>query len=165
MIMDIRLNILRADVLGKVHEMAGYTGAKMVQGDDGAYVRVATTEADERLLSEFVDRAKADVVMGLGRYGARVLENEDTGVMVLALDMPSNYDTRLNDAVCEELANCMLYTAVGYWFMLTNKQEAVAYVQMAQGSLAAARQMLSKRVAPVRVVPTVSDEGDGVSYE
>lgn len=163
--MDIRLNILRADVLGKVHEMAGYTGAKMVQGDDGAYVRVATTEADERLLSEFVDRAKADVVMGLGRYGARVLENEDTGVMVLVLDMPSNYDTRLNDAVCEEVANCMLYTAVGYWFMLTNKQEAGAYVQMAQGSLSAARQMLSKRVAPVRVVPTVSDEGDGVSYE
>lgn len=79
--------------------------------------------------------------------------DENANELVLALDMPSNYDNATRGTLAEAGQEYVVNTAIGTWFMSTNKQDAADYMTLAQGSEQKVVQAMNKRVRPTR--PTI----------
>lgn len=68
----------------------------------------------------------------------------------LALTMPSNFNEAATAGISEAVHSYIVNTAVGDWYLVTNKDDAPEYVALAKVALESIRKSVSKRSRPMR---------------
>lgn len=84
---------------------------------------------------------------GLSTTNEAIDDDED---LELNLTMPSNFNEAATAGLGEAVHDYLKNVAVAEWYLVTNKQDAEAYVQQAQKSLESIRKSVSKRSRPTR---------------
>ena len=70
--------------------------------------------------------------------------------LTLSLSMPSNYNLATKDAITSAAHDYIVNTAIGKWFIITDKADAKEYFDLASNNLTIITQAISKRVRPTR---------------
>ena len=70
--------------------------------------------------------------------------------LTISLVMPSNYNQSVNDTISSAAHQYIVNTAIGDWFIITNKADATDYMTLAAANLGQIREAINKRVRPVR---------------
>lgn len=144
--MEYEVTVEKDWVMGEVARTADYVGAKT--GDEATYERIRTVEEDEELLSRHWVEAKSSVIDAMKEW----LESEEEadGAWHVRLRLPRLFPSSLLRSLTAELRAAMAYHVLQAWFMVTNKEEAEAYAQLAAGCLASAEKMALHRERPQR---------------
>ncbi len=126
------LKVSKAEVFAEVAKTTAYTGAK-TPGDDSAYARVFTTDADAEMLARFWDETCADAAGTLRRL---VLSEEtDADTFKLTLAPPANHDTAQDKGIERDFFSYFVLNITGKWFAIANKEESGGYGEAAQASI------------------------------
>lgn len=75
---------------------------------------------------------------------------DGTTDLTLNLTMPSNFNEAATTGVGEAIHDYLKNTAIGEWYLVTNKADAEEYITLAQKSLVNIQQAVSKRSRPKR---------------
>ena len=73
-----------------------------------------------------------------------------TGNLTLSLNMPPNYNNASNDTIRTSLHVYLGFSAIGYCFNITTKNDASDYITLAAANLEQLREALNKRMRPTR---------------
>lgn len=152
---NITLIVNKANVYTEVAKTTSYAGAKM-QGDEGAYEQIFTTDADRMMLERFWAEASNAVTGRLKEYIVSVASYpESHGVELdrnyeVELKLSSLFDTTLTNSISSSLFSFFVYYIVGKWFGFVNKAEAPTYIADAAAQLDDVIRKLHHRVRPTR---------------
>lgn len=144
--MEYEVSVDKDWVMGEVARTAAYVGAKT--GDEAAYDRIRTVKEDEELLSRHWAEAKSSVIDAMKEWVRS--EEEADGAWRVRLRLPRLFPSSLLGSLTAELRAAMTYQVLQAWFMVTNKEEAEAYAQLAAGCLTSAAKMALHRERPQR---------------
>ena len=151
----INITINKAYVFNDVDETAAYIGAKTV-GDDGAYERVFTTDADRTLLENFWSEACVTATQRLKPF---IIEASDSAVShtvsleqnyEVTLSMPSSFEEALANNITTSLYHYFVYAIVSKWCRLASKADAESYAIDAANMLNEAMRVVYHRKRPQR---------------
>lgn len=78
----------------------------------------------------------------------------DVDNLMIALQMPSNYNPATRDTISAALHQYIVNIAVAEWFNIFDKVDASDYLNMAAANLTQLREALNKRVRPERTAVT-----------
>lgn len=137
-----------------------YLRGRTIQ-DDKNYKEVASMFASEdeenyEKVLRSIKKGFAEVKTELAEYLAEsglATTNEaidDDEDLVLNLTMPSNFNEAATAGLGEAVHDYLKNVCIADWYLVTNKQDAEAYVQLAQKSLESIRKSVSKRSRPTR---------------
>lgn len=98
-------------------------------------------------LSEYINEEKTSASNALIKEGVD---------LVVALTMPSNYNTATVDTVAAAMHQYLLNSAIAAWFTITDKNDASDYVTLAAANIEQIREAINKRVRPTR--PEIADD-------
>ena len=133
--MRVTLTVEKEAVMQEVMRLTHYAGDRKT-GDEGAYDRMAAMESDAEMLEQFWKAACTAVTELFKPYIKQVDSSGDTYEAVM--DMPSLYDTSLNESIEGSLQGFFVNTMAGKWFALTDTDgkaaataaaEALGYMQ------------------------------------
>lgn len=120
----VKININKDKVYDEVAQTTSYTGAKM-DGDEGAYERIFTTDSDRSQLERFWNESRGALCQTLKNFLES--ETEVDGSYELTLSLSSSYDTALNETLQKDVMSFFVLSITAKWFVITNKQEATGY--------------------------------------
>lgn len=126
---NITLAVNKANVYTEVAKTTSYTGAKM-QGDEEAYERIFTTDADRMMLERFWAEASNTATRQLEKFLVDVSEYPESHGVELAnnyeieLRLSSLFDEKLIGSIESSLFSYFVLAIVGKWYKFTNKTEA-----------------------------------------
>ena len=120
----VKININKDKVYDEVAQTTSYTGAKM-DGDEGAYERIFTTDSDRSQLERFWNESRGALCQTLKNFLES--ETEVDGNYELTLSLSSSYDTALNETLQKDVMSFFVLSITAKWFVITNKQEATGY--------------------------------------
>lgn len=92
-------------------------------------------------LSEYLSES------GLKTNNANITAEND---LTLDLTMPSNFNEAATAGVAEAVHDYLRNVAIADWYLVTNKQDATDYANLAQKALESIRKSVSKRSRPTR---------------
>ena len=129
--------------------------------DDKNYKEVASMFASEdeenyekvlRSIKKAFSEVKTELAEYLAESGLSTTNEaiDDDEDLVLNLTMPTNFNEAATAGLGEAIHDYIKNVAVGEWYLVTNKQDAGEYVQLAQKSLESIRKSVSKRSRPTR---------------
>lgn len=95
------------------------------------------------LLSEYID-------VGCCSTGTNILMDEDD--VEIALNMPSNFNEAATSAIATAMHQYLANTAIGDWFLITNKADAAEYVTQAATNITEIKEAIYQRVRPTRPI-------------
>ncbi len=157
---QVTFTVRKANVYEEVAKTSSYTGAKMV-GDETAYGRIFTTDADQMMLERFwteACNAVADLFKPFLVSISDITESHCPDLernFVAVLDMPGSYDTALNNSIESSLFSFYANLIVSKWYEFTAKQDAEKYGATAAAMLEDVRSKIYYRKKPRRVAPTI----------
>lgn len=136
----ITIKINKAYVFDAVDETTAYLGAKAI-GDDTAYSRVATVDADRTLLENFWTEACSLATSNFKQFLSSISENrvshtiDITANYEVTISISTQYDNNLTSSIEASLFEFFTNYIVGKWCELTNKTEAEKYLTTATGMM------------------------------
>lgn len=130
--MEITLTIERAAVLKEVANTTSYTGMKKTD-DESAIERIPTVDEDEQMLLRFWNESRAEVA----KFFIRILSSEgmNEGNYELKLNVTEGFNMALVPSMELGLFSFFVNNITGLWYMYTNKEEAMAYIERGQALL------------------------------
>lgn len=93
------------------------------------------------------------VEMGEGLNSADTTSSNkliENGNITLSLNMPSNYNLGVKDALTAAIHDYIINKALSSWFVMTNKADAGDYEELAKASLQNVHNAFNRRVRPTR---------------
>lgn len=138
--------------------------------DDKNYKEVASMFASEdeenyekvlRSIKKAFAEVKTELAEYLNENGLNTTNEAIDGEedLVLNLSMPSNFNEAATAGLGEAVHDYIKNVAIADWYLVTNKQDAGEYVQLAQKSLESIRKSVSKRSRPTRPAKTTEAAG------
>ncbi len=138
--------------------------------DDKNYKEVASMFASEdeenyEKILRSIKKAFAEVKTELAEYlnesGLNTTNEAISGDddLVLNLTMPTNFNEAATAGLGEAIHDYIKNVAVADWYLVTNKNDAKEYVDLAQKSLESIRKSVSKRSRPTRPAKTTEAAG------
>ena len=146
-------------VYNEVAKTSSYTGSKM-QGDDGAYDRIFTTDDDRTMLERFWSEACNASTEQLKQFIVDVSDNREGNTIdlsrdyVVTLELSSSYDDNLTPSVEASLYSFFVSVIIAKWYKFCNKDESDTYAADAVGMMNDVKSKIFYRKKPTRVVPT-----------
>lgn len=153
---NITLIVNKANVYTEVAKTTSYAGAKM-PGDEDAYERIFTTDADRMMLERFWTEAANVATRQLKQFLVGVSQHPESHGVELAnnyeveLRLSSLFDERLVDSIESSLFSYFVMVIVGKWYKFANKAEADGALSEAMGHLEDVVQKIYHRKRPTRV--------------
>lgn len=155
---QVDIKIHKAYVFNEVRKASQYIGQRLVsEQDPGAFTRVGLTEADNLLLERLWQEGCELALQTVRRYLAA---HEDTRTpgngcdlsrdFQAQLAMPDGFDEHLVPGIESSLTSYIVTTMLAKWCMVADKQDAQAYMQLAEVALQDANRKLFKRNRPQR---------------
>lgn len=143
---ELLLTAKREDVYSEVEKTTEYTGAKMMQADEGAHDRLSVTEADRELLSRFFDEAAGVATDGLKRFVDEVTLDE--AGYEARLSMSDSYDEHLSDSIRTSLRNFFVAAVIAKWCKIVGSDAGGAYTADATAAMLDVRSKIFNRKRP-----------------
>ncbi len=145
---EVTLIIKKEEVYEEVSQTTSYTGAKMIDGDERAYDRIFTTDADQSQLERFWNESCVATCEALKKF----LSNEETKEteFKLTLLLSSSFDQTLKDSMERELFSFFVMNITAKWYVFTNKAEASDYAVSAASFLEGVRKKACYKKRPKR---------------
>lgn len=156
---EVTFTVRKANVYEEVAKTSSYAGAKWV-GDDSAYERIFTTDADRMMLERFWTEA-CNAVADL--FKPFIIEMSDiteshcadiTKDFTVRLELSGSYDTSLNNTVESSLFSFFTNMLLAKWYEFTAKGETEKPAKAAAAMLEDVRGKIYFRKKPRRVAPT-----------
>ena len=130
--MEITLNVNRAAVLKEVANTTSYTGMKKTDDED-AIERIPTVDEDERMLLRFWNESRTEVAkMFIRILLGEGMNGED---YKLRLKVTERFNPALMPSMEAGLFSFFVNNITGLWYMYTNKEEAMAYIERGRALL------------------------------
>lgn len=151
----IQFIINKLKVYDEVAKTTSYIGSRM---EEGAYLRIFTTDEDRTMLERFWIESADTANEQLKRYIMDVNDNE-SGEYDLAndyqvtLEVSSRYDTAFTNSISNSLFNYFVNNILCKWFFITNKEEASAYATNATAMMDDVKRKLAYKRKPTRIIP------------
>jgi hypothetical protein len=129
---NITFIVNKVAVYDEVAKTTSYVGAKML-GDESAYRRIFTTDADQLMLERFWNETCSAVTEHLKRFVVEVSNHTNPNAVDLtsnysiSLEVSSAFDDRFKDSMDASLFSLFVASIVSKWFKFTNRDEAEAY--------------------------------------
>ncbi len=155
---------IKFDVMNKSH----LTGqARNAEGKDyraTAYMQASEDDEHAYQLLRSISNAFSHLKLELGEYlhedgstsNNRINKTvEDGGKLTLSFLLPSNFNNSACDSLGGMLHEYIVDRTLSEWFVITDKQDAQDYANLATDALNQAKQALYKRERPTR--PTYTD--------
>ena len=155
---------IKLDVMNKSH----LTGqARNAEGKDyraTAYMQASEDDEHAYQLLRSISNAFSHLKVELGEYlhedgstsNNRINKTvEDGGKLTLSFLLPSNFNNSACDSLGGMLHEYIVDRTLSEWFVITDKQDAQDYANLATDALNQAKQALYKRERPTR--PTYTD--------
>ncbi|WP_289289365.1 hypothetical protein [uncultured Muribaculum sp.] len=155
---------IKFDVMNKSH----LTGqARNAEGKDyraTAYMQASEDDEHAYQLLRSISNAFSHLKVELGEYlhedgstsNNRINKTvEDGGKLTLSFLLPSNFNNSACDSLGGMLHEYIVDRTLSEWFVITDKQDAQDYANLATDALNQAKQALYKRERPTR--PTYTD--------
>lgn len=154
-IITLHISELLYDVYNKTH-----LTSRSRQTDDN-YKEVAYMQADDdeenknQILRSF-GNALSYVYNKLAEYinsdccclsSNELIAEEDVEVV---LNMPSNFNEMATKTITSSMHQYLVNTAIGDFFLMTNKQDATEYIAQAATNISEIMEAINKRVRPTR---------------
>lgn len=157
---NITFIVNKVAVYDEVAKTTSYVGAKML-GDESAYRRIFTTDADQLMLERFWNETCSAVTEHLKRFVVEVSNHPATNAVDitndynLTLKVSENFDNAIEDSINASLFSCFVASIASKWFKYTNRDEVVAYVTEGAGYLDDVMKKVCHRKRPIR--PSTND--------
>lgn len=153
--MDVTFNIKKAYVYDEVSKLTSYIGAKTITDTGLGYDRVFTTDDDRELLERFWREACISIEDEFKNFITSVtsldIQSFDlTEIWSATLSMPSNYDTLLDKTINDLLVSYCINSITAKWLMITSKDDASTYMDIANQDGLEIKRLLYNRKKPVR---------------
>lgn len=149
---EIEIIINKEEVYNEIARTTAYTGAKM-KGDDTAYDRIYTTDADKEALGRFWDEACNVVTGRLKEF--TVSENSSANGYELRMEMSSAWDEILLSGMKKSISGFFVNYIVSKWNKWVDKDEVQTYASDAALLLADVVEKAYYRKKPKRVIPKI----------
>ena len=155
---SVNLQVNKSFVYDEVAKTTSYAGAKM-QGDEGAYLRIFTTDDDRLMLERFWSEACSSSTELFKPFLVSVSTHPVSHGIDLSnnyevtLELSSAFDTSLSDSIKSSLFSVFVSYIVGKWYKFTNKAEANDYIKEAETALEDIKSKIYYRKKPTRVSP------------
>lgn len=145
----IVFQIQKDEVYNEVAKTTSYTGAKM-EGDEGAYDRIFTTDEDKIMLERFWNESKNMIVASLKKQLST--EREINDEYTLELEVSTSFDDSLKESTQRSLFSFFVMNIVSKWYVFTNKKEAEAYATSAATNMEDVMHKVFYKKKPVRPI-------------
>ena len=150
----ITVQIFKDDVYEEVAKATDYTGAKLIDGDEGARDRILATDSDLSDLGRFWEesvlatneRLKEMIVSGATKQIPVTITLQSKEVEAQS----KSFDKGMKDNVQSALRNFFIASIIAQWFKLANKGEAADYFNQAGEMMDGAERLLYSRKIPTR---------------
>ena len=147
--MQIKIIVLKSDVISAIAETTDYTGNKTETADrEEFHERVATVENDAELLSRYWQEVCATLADALRSFITEALFGRET--FTLTLELSSSYDTSLTPAVEAGIFSIICSSITWRWFRLTMPSRADEWKKEASCQFSALIANLYHRKKPIR---------------
>lgn len=148
------ISATKQSVYDEVAKTTAYTGDKMT-GDEHAYDRIFTRQADHDMLSRFWDEAAATITESLKRFIADTADTTTDGSdgYTATLQLSDRSDTALLPSVQQSLFSFFVNAIISKWNALANKPEVERYEQEANAAITDMLSKLYYKTRPTRVSP------------
>lgn len=155
----LTVTLYLSELLYDVQNKTYLTGRSRQTGnnhEEVAHMQANEDEENENQILRSLGNAFANLKTKLSEY---IVESGTTatnkllsknGSIQLALVMPSNFNQATSETISAALHQYLVNTAIGDWFTITNKNDAVDYVTLAAANLEELREAVNKRVRPTR---------------
>lgn len=151
--MRVTYTVDKNAVLKEVRRLTNYVGSRK-QGDEGAFQRISATDSDEGMLEQFWKAACSAATEQLMHY-ARSIENDvdgDNPCYEVVMEMPSLYDTELNDSIKDSLQNFFINIITSKWYKITSPDDEGKYAADALGYMQDVEKKIYHRKIPRRFI-------------
>lgn len=145
---EVMIIIDKEEVYEEVAQTTSYTGSKMEGGDDKAYDRIFTTEADRSQLERFWNESCVAVCEAMKEFMQE--ERNENGGFTVRLSLSSSFEPSLESAMRKELFSFFVTNIVSKWYAFTNKKEAADFSVSAAGMLDGVKRKAYHRRKPTR---------------
>lgn len=122
---EITLTVNKSAVMEEIAKTSAYTGGKMA-GDDNAYDRIFTTDADQEMLERFWVESQVAVTETMKKFVEQEGETSD-GNYEMKLALSASFDATLTMSMQKELFSFFVMNITAKWFAFTNKGESGDY--------------------------------------
>ncbi len=144
-----KFEILREEVYAEISQTSSYTGSKM-SGDETAYERIFTTEADRSQLERFWDESCTAVCEAMRKY--LVSDGATEEGHVFEMEFSRSFDSALLPSMRKDLFSFFVMNVAAKWFGFCNKGEAGDYAQAAASFLESFHRKACYKSKPTRPV-------------
>lgn len=163
----ITLTLYMSELLYDIKNKTDITGRRNADGsnEDKVALMKVTDDEDTNQIMRSIGNALAVLKTKLAEYvqidseGATDELLSATSNIEIVLQMPTNYNTTMNDAINAAMHRYIVDYAIGDWFAITDKEDATTYLASADADLAALNEAMNKRNRPPRPDGT-SPSGD-----
>ena len=156
---SITLKLNLSEIIYDVQNKTYLTGRSCSDGSNHSHVAHIQANDDEENAAQIlrsITMAWAVLRNRLAEFieeGGTTASNESltqSEEMLLQLNMPSNFNTGVTNALGEAAHQFIVATAISDWFAITAKGETSDYTGVAKESLAVLEEAVCKRVRPER---------------
>lgn len=161
---DLQVKEIVYDVMNKTHLTGMTRKAETTKNyEAAAYMQASEDTESSYQIRRSVNDAFAELKVELGEYlnetGSTTdnlirKEVDNDGVLTLAFLLPSNFNNSARDSLGGGLHEYIVCKAIFDWFVITNKEDAATYKELADAALERSRKALYMRERPTR--PTYS---------
>ena len=166
----ITITLNKNELLYDIENKAWLTGRSREDGSNDAAVskmQAGDEDADRnqmlRCISNAVATLRNNVAEWLGDANSNAANDTlitDSVAHTIVLQMPTNYNTSVNNTVVAAMHQYVVNTALAEWFNMTSKEDAADYYTLAAANLQQLKDAIYKRVRPTRPTPTTGMSHD-----
>ena len=124
--------------------------ASNIQASDDDEDKNQALRSIQNAYSQLLVELSESVRTGNGTTASNELIDGDTNITI-NLSLPSNYPLALKDALTSSIHDYIINKALMDWFMITNKDDAKDYADLATVSLQNIHNAFNRRVRPKRM--------------
>lgn len=150
--MEVILSVIKLNVYAEVAETTNFAGAKMMDADKAAYVRMAIKDDDRQLLERFWTEACGAVTRLVKPYLVSVTPQPVSHGLDLTvnyeatLNVPSGYNPAVTDSVNGSLFSFFTEYIISKWYEVSNKDG----VQRAEQSATTALEDVANKLFAIK---------------
>lgn len=116
-IMELTINVLKADVMAEVDKTSAYIGVKIITQDGGnLYYNISTIKEDAEMLERYWREACSDVAV-VAKEFVKSAETTDTD-WTLTMEMPAKYNTGFNEVLKYRVYSYITRAVLIKWLLL-----------------------------------------------
>lgn len=156
---NLTITLYMSELMYDFQNKAFITGrSRRVGGDaeQASDMQASDDEEDKNQALRSIQTAYGQLLVEMGdairsddTTSSNELINGEENITV-ALEMPSNYNMGVRDALSSAIHDYIINKALGDWFLMTNKGDAGDYVTLSQNSLKNVHNAFNRRVRPTR---------------